>query len=534
MAVTVTFHGACGVVTGSCFEVRTSRAAILIDCGMFQGTKTVRSLNYGPLPFDVARIAAVIVTHAHIDHCGLLPKLTRAGYKGPIVATPETADLLDYVLPDSGYIQEVEVERLNRRNRQRARDAVDPIYTREDAEVCLQHVIPRRYDAWWDVAPGIRFRYWNAGHILGSTSVELQVSDKGEADGPQSMTLLFSGDLGPGGKSFHSAPQAPAGIDYLFVESTYGDRPRVMRTPTQRRAALRTELRAALKAGGMILMPAFAIERTQELLVDLDALFDDGHLPPLPIFVDSPLATKATEVFAKHLDGTPGMTDRDGVTHPFKRANIRYVATVDESKKLNRLRGGAIIMAGSGMCDAGRIRHHLKNNLGRADTTVLLAGYQAPGSMGRLLTSGAKMVRIHGEEIAVNARIRMLDDYSGHADRAGLLRWITGRLPVAHNIFLVHGEDPAREALGEVLREAGISRKVIRIPVMGETVRLAADGAKTLRVSARVDISADATSDWHNAYADTILALRQDLESLKDDKSRKNLLKKVRATLRSR
>ena len=531
MAVTVTFHGACGVVTGSCFEVRTAQAAVLVDCGMFQGTKTVKSLNYGAFPFDTARINAVIVTHAHIDHCGLVPKLGRAGYKGPVITTPETSDLLTYVLPDSGYIQEVEVERLNRRNHQRGRDSIDPIYTRQDAEDSLRHIIPKGYGTWWEVAPGIRFRFWDAGHILGSASVELQVSDRGAAGDPRSMTLLFSGDIGPGDKAFQITPQAPSGVDYLFAESTYGDRLRVRHTQAQRRSILRNEIRAGLKAGGMILMPAFAVERTQELLVDLDALIDAGELPPLPIFVDSPLATKATEVFAKHLGGKNRAGKKNDPTNPFMRANLTFVGSVDESKKLNRLRGGAIIMAGSGMCDAGRIRHHLKDNLGRADTTVLMAGYQAPGSMGHVLMSGAKMVRIHGEEIAVNARIRMLDDYSGHADQAGLKKWILDRLPVAQNIFLVHGEDVARAMLSKELQAAGISRKTIRVPVMGETVRLTAEGAKTTRVQARVDVAAVASSDWHNAYAETILSLKRNLESQKNDKARAALLNKVRGIL---
>ncbi|MBY0509189.1 MAG: MBL fold metallo-hydrolase, partial [Rhodospirillaceae bacterium] len=483
-------------------------------------------------PFDIGKITAVVLTHAHVDHCGLLPKLTRLGYKGPIVATPETADLLTYVLPDSGYIQEVEVEHLNRRNRQRGRDTVDPIYTREDAESCLQHVIPRGYDTWHDVAPGFRLRFWDAGHILGSASVELEVNEKGQ--GEQMQRLLFSGDIGPGGKAFQIEPQAPQGVDYIFAESTYGDRIRIKRSPAQRRAVLRNELRAALKAGGMILMPAFAIERTQELLVDIDTLIDTGELPSLPVFVDSPLATKATAVFAKHLDGKTGIEmARDG-THPFKRANLRFVDTVDESKRLNRLRGGAIILAGSGMCDAGRIRHHLKNNLGRSDTTVLLAGYQAPGSMGRILVSGARMVRIQGEEVAVNARIRVLDDYSGHADQAGLKHWIAARLPVTHNIFLIHGEDAARHCLAEELKALDLPRGAIRLPALGETVRLAVTGAKTERIAARVDVAAAGKADWHNVYADTVLQLRRDLEHLKDDRARVALLKKVRGTLARR
>lgn len=524
MALTVSFHGACGVVTGSCFEVRTRRGAVLIDCGMFQGTKTVKELNYGPFPFTPGDITCVLLTHSHIDHCGLLPKLVATGYAGPIVCTEQTADLLSYVLPDSGYIQEMEVEQLNRRNRRRGREVVEPIYTRENAEACLRHVIPRPYGKWIDAAPGIRARYWNAGHILGSSSIELEVREKDDTKA-RPVSLLFSGDIGAGDKAFHEDPQGPQGIDYVFMEATYGDRVRPRRTLTQRRTLLRNELRAALKTGGMILIPAFAIERTQELLVDLDELARAKEIPKIPTFVDSPLATRATAVFAKHLYGT-----RARGPHPFERAGLRYVETVEESKNLARLRGGAIIMAGSGMCDAGRIRHHLKNNLSRSDTTVLLVGYQAPGSLGRLLKDGASLVRIQGEEIAVAARIRTLDEYSGHADQARLVKWLAARGPIAQNIFLVHGEDEARQTLATVLSESGIPRKRIHIPALGETTRLTPTGAKTLRVRARVPEEAQ-TSDWHNTYAATVLALRAQLNALGSDDARERLLENVRRNL---
>jgi len=525
MALTISFHGACGVVTGSCFEVRTQRGAVLIDCGMFQGTKTVKELNYGPFPFDPQDIRSVLLTHSHIDHCGLLPKLVAAGFSGPIVCTEQTADLLTYVLPDSGYIQEMEVEQLNRRNRRRGREIVEPIYTREIAEATLRQVIPRPYGKWLDVAPGMRARYWNAGHILGSSSIELEVREKDDAERPP-ITLLFSGDIGAGDKAFHEDPQGPQGVDYVFMEATYGDRVRPRRTLAQRRALLRNELRAALKRGGMILIPAFAIERTQELLVDLDELVRTGEIPAVPIFVDSPLATRATEVFAKHLYGNR----QGGKAHPLKREGLRYVETVEESKNLARLRGGAIIMAGSGMCDAGRIRHHLKNNLSRADTTVLLVGYQAPGSLGRLLKDGASLVRIQGDETTVAARIRTLDEYSGHADQTRLIKWLENRQPVRQNIFLVHGEDEARQVLAALLAEHGVRRKCIHIPALGETTRLTSAGAKTVRIRARVPQDAQ-TSDWHNTYAATVLALRQQLDALSSDKARERLLGRVRRDL---
>ena len=523
MTIEVTFHGACGLVTGSCFEVRTPRMGILIDCGMFQGTKTVKQLNYDAFPFDPSSISAVVLTHAHIDHCGLLPKLRGAGFRGPIIATPATADLLTYVLPDSGYVQENEVKRLNRRNRQRGGETVEPIYTKADGVACARHVTPRPLDRWIDVAPGLKCRFWDAAHILGSASIELEIIAGGD-EAP--LTLLFSGDIGPGSKAIQGTPQAPSGIDYLFAESTYGDRVRPSQTEAARRWALRKEIAAGLKAGGLILIPAFAVERTQELLVDLDWLFEHGELPAVPVFVDSPLATHATEVFAKHLAGSSG-------TRPFNRHNLHFVGDAQSSRKLARLRGGAIIIAGSGMCDAGRIRHHLRNNLSQSTATVLLVGYQAPGTMGRLLLGGVKRVRIEGEEIAVNARLRELSGYSGHADQQGLVQWIKDRLPVKQQIFLIHGENEARQGLADRLKAERIDPRSIRIPQMGETVALTATGAHTERVRARVDLAAAGAFDWHNAYAQALLDLRERLNELPNDRARKALLGKLAKALRA-
>ncbi|MBL8642737.1 MAG: MBL fold metallo-hydrolase [Rhodospirillaceae bacterium] len=521
MAITLTFHGACATVTGSCFELKTDQASVLIDCGMFQGTKTVKALNYGSFPFDPRRINAVLLTHAHIDHCGLIPKLTGAGFMGPVYTTPGTSDLLTYILPDSGYIQEIEVSRLNIRNRQRGLPAVEPIYTQSGAESALHSVRPQGYDTWFTAAPGIEARFWNAGHILGSAAVEVRVQDSGKSG--EALSILFSGDIGPSGKAFHDTPQGPSDIDFMLMESTYGDRIRPTRTNERRLQILEREMKAAMAKHGIILMPAFAIERTQELLFDLDTLFDAKRLPEVPVFVDSPLATNATKVFAKHL-GERANTEG---SHAFQRHNLRFVGSTEDSKKLNRLRGGAIIMAGSGMCDAGRIRHHLKAHLSRSDTTVILAGYQAPATLGRLLYDGEKIVRIHGEEIAVNARIRMLDEYSGHADQKHLIDWALARAPLRHQLFLVHGEENARAQLAALLGSAGFPRKDIRMPVIGETVRLSKrDGARTTRVRATLQ-PGDAQRDWHNDYAATVIALKEKLNTLTDQRQRAKLLKRL-------
>ncbi|MEQ8507838.1 MAG: MBL fold metallo-hydrolase [Rhodospirillaceae bacterium] len=527
MSVTLTFHGACGIVTGSCFRLSTAAATILIDCGLFQGTKTVRALNYGPLQFDPKTIDAVLLTHAHIDHCGLSPKLVRSGYRKNIHATAATCDLLSYVLPDSGHIQEMEVERLNWRNRRRGKDAVHPIYTRKDAEATLSQLTPADYGVWFDVADGMRARYWDAGHILGSASIELSV-DLPDEDSP--LSLLFSGDIGPGGKVLHDDPDAPKDIDVLVMETTYGDRVRDDVSAEERRGRLGKIIGDGLEKGGLVLIPCFAVERTQELLVDLDALFDSGALPTVPLYVDSPLATRATEVFDQHLKD---LTDVSG-THPFRRANVKFVRDVEESKSLARLTGGAIIMAGSGMADAGRIRHHLKNNLHRRDTTVLLVGYQAPGTMGHLLLEGRKMVRIHGDEIAVRARIELIDDYSGHADRDNLLTWLGDRLPIHNDLFLVHGEEEARLGFASIVRATYGEDFPLRMPVIGETVSLSKNkGAKTLAKRPPLIEPADTVADWHNLYADTVLTLRHTLEKAKNDKERRKILENLSSQIKA-
>lgn len=522
MSVTLTFHGACGLVTGSCFRLVTPTATVLIECGLFQGTKTVRTLNYGPFPFDPKSIDAVLLTHAHIDHCGLLPKLVRAGYRKRIYSTAATTDLLSYVLPDSGHIQEMEVERLNRRNRRRGKAGVSPIYTRKDAENTLTQLSPARYQSWFEVASGVRARYWDAGHILGSASIELSVDMDGE-DEP--LSILFSGDIGPSGKVLHDDPDSPQNIDAVVMETTYGNRDRDDISAEERRARLGALIGDGLERGGMVLIPCFAVERTQELLFDLDALFDAHVLPTVPVYIDSPLATRATEVFDEHLDQLG--VDSNG-THPFHRDNVKFVRDVEESKSLGRLSGGAIIMAGSGMADAGRIRHHLRNYLHRSNTTVLLVGYQAPGTMGKLLEEGRKMVRIYGDEVAVRARISKIDEYSGHADRNHLLAWLKDRLPIHNDIFLVHGEEEARLSFAELAKERIGPELPLRMPVVGETVRLSkTKPAKTLAKRTPTLVYEDTVADWHNMYAETVLGLRHTLEKSSNDQERRVLLEKI-------
>jgi metallo-beta-lactamase family protein len=534
MTISLSFFGAAGTVTGSCYLLETPMARLLIDCGMFQGPHALKDLNYAPFPFAAAPITAVLLTHAHIDHSGMLPKLTKGGFRGPIWTTDETADLLTWMLPDSARIQESEVEQLNRRQRRRAHDDVEPVYTEQDAEDCLKQIRAVQYDQWQDITPGVRARWWNAGHILGSASIEIAITRDAVSE---PMTLLFSGDLGPRESALQGPAEAPQGIDYLIVESTYGDRPRPHVTDDERRAILQKEVKDALARGGNLIIPAFAVERSQELLADLSYLILRNQLPKVPIFLDSPLAVRATEVFERHRKSLDGI---DGDISPFRAPNLRYVSSVEESQKLNNLAGGAIIMSASGMCDAGRIRHHLKHNLWRPNATVLLVGYQAPGTLGQLLESGASQVSIRGEHITVKATIRRIDTYSGHADQVDLQRWIKARLPVKHNVFLVHGDEGALAAQQQALLEMGLSSAQVIVPALDQKFEMRTEQGAVLVESTRRRLSAERAEearkgwDWTNDLAALNLDLKGYLQDLPNDKSRQQTLKEFRRLMERR
>jgi len=525
MTLNLSFFGAAGTVTGSCYLLEAGKARILIDCGLFQGDKTLRELNYGALPFAPQSLQAVLLTHAHIDHSGQVPRLAKGGYAGPVYTTAGSADLLRWMLPDSAMIQEMEVERLNRRNQRRGRDAVQPIYTAEDAARSLKLIRTRELNTWFEVAPGVRARFWPAGHILGAVSIELECGGR---------RLLFSGDVGPEHKALQPPAEAPHDLDYLIMEGTYGGRERPKLDASARRAVLAEEVRAALKAGGNLLIPAFAVERTQELLADLCELQTGGQVPKVPIFVDSPLATKVTEVFDKYRDSL-ALTGNGH--NPFQHAGLRFLESAAESRTLETVTSGAIIIAASGMCDAGRIRHHLQNHLWRNNATVLIIGYQAPGTLGALLLEGKQRVRIHGEEISVKARIRSLEIYSGHADHTELLDWLLERLPVKAGLFLTHGEAASLGALQLAISAWPMPRPHVFLPQLDETWSL--EGKKPRRLPAsrppRLDAenraAALAGHDWHNDYAALVLDLQNRLRDAHDPRERRLLLRKMRRQL---
>lgn len=527
MSIRMKFCGAAGTVTGSSYWLQHDGGAFLVDCGMFQGSKTLKELNYGPFPFDPGKLDFVLLTHAHIDHSGLLPKLMREGFKGPVYATDGTRDLLSFMLPDSGYIQETEVSFLNRRNVQRGIAPVEPIYTSEDGEAAAEKIRPCDYQTWFESGDGVRARFWNAGHILGSTSIELEI-ETGRSE-ERLLRLLFSGDIGPEHKLFHPDPEAPNNLDYVLCEATYGARRRQILEPDARRAKLAETVAKAFRRGGVLVIPAFSVERTQELLADLALLMRAGEIKDSLVFLDSPLAIKATEAFARHAHELEDMReDGDLFRHP----SFHFTRSVAESKAINNYKNGVIIIAASGMCEAGRIRHHLKRRLWSEKNTILLIGYQAPGTLGSLLESGKKAVRIQGEDIRVNAHVETLDIYSGHVDADGLFEWMTARRPVKRGVFLVHGEDEGLTALRERLVEAGFDADRVLTPQLDDEIDLLGDGRFLKRAGPRrLAPEAVGALDWHNDFAQLSLDIRERLDQAADEKSRNVILRRLRRAL---
>ena len=518
----ISFCGAAGTVTGSCSLVQTDNASILVDCGMFQGNRTVRQLNFESFPFDAASVDHVILTHAHIDHSGLLPKLVKHGFKGLVYATPATADLLEFMMMDSAAIQESDIERVNRKQRRRGKEELQPLYTKDDARELLSRLRPIDYETWFTLEGGARVRFWNAGHILGSASAEIQFED---AASKNTLRMLFSGDIGPDEKVFHPEPDAPEGFDYIICESTYGNRDRDDYTLEKRRAALQKELDEGLRRGGNVVIPSFAVERSQELLHDIGVLLANKEIPDATVFLDSPLARKVTEVFAKYSATLDDIAIDDAQL--FRDPRFRFVESVEESKAINRVKGGAIIISASGMCDAGRIKHHLKNNIWDKRSTVLFVGYQSPGTLGHVITSGKKDVRIHGAEYKVNANIRSIGNYSAHADQGELLAWIEERAPIAGGLFLNHGEQDAREELARLSSERGIDFDKIILPMFDETFTLTAAKATSKgRGKKRIEDAA-LERDWHNDYAAFILELANRLEETGDPAARRTMIGKL-------
>jgi metallo-beta-lactamase family protein len=494
---------------------------------MFQGPKTLKSLNWEEFPFNPREIDAVLLTHAHIDHSGLLPKLKAGGFRGTIYATAATADLCAVMLPDSGHVQEMEVSQLNRRNRHRGRAPVRPIYTAADGAEAIAAFRAVPFGRWMEPVPGVRARWWNAGHMLGSASIEIECANGKNAP----VRVLVSGDLGPDCSVFHHESEAPDALDHVFLESTYGDEDKPCVDHVARREKLAAIVQQAAKPDGVLLIPAFAVERTQEICWDLVTLMQAGTIPEAPIFMDSPLAIRATEVFLEH---AAALENGSAISRALRSPLIRPTESGEASRRIAEAEGFHIIIAGSGMCDAGRIRHHLKRWLWSPAATVMLTGYQAEGTLGRLLQEGKPEVRIQGETIRVAAKITEIRDFSGHADAPELARWLAARGQVLGGVFLVHGEAPAMEALAARLTKAGIAAAdQVIMPVLDEAWALpkAARPKRLESKGRRADPVRSVRPDWHNQRAALMLAIESATENAGDDAAREALLQKLRAAL---
>ncbi len=459
------FLGAAHTVTGSCYLLEVQGTKILIDCGMFQGSKRIRSLNREEFSFNPSEIDSVLLTHAHVDHCGLIPKLCREGFRGPVYATKTTCELAQIMLPDSAQIQESDAEMRNRKGRRSGAEPVEPLYTTEDALKALQHFKQISYMEEFVVSEHVRAVYKDAGHIIGSAIIELFVEEDGKK-----TKLVFSGDLGQPNQPIIKDPSIIRGADFLIVESTYGDR---LHQLYDKESALAEIVNDTMDRGGNLIIPAFAVGRTQTLLYYFYRLWKSGRIEDVPIIIDSPLAIAATKIFVRNTqdfdDETMELLDKEGKLPQMPQ--LRICKTAAESKALNSAESSAIILSASGMADAGRILHHLKHNLWRPESTVMFAGYQAEGSLGRRLVDGMKRVRVMGEEIAVRASVKVLDGFSAHADAQQLARWI-GCLedPKPAKVFIVHGEATAQEALREnIVKDLGLEAY---IPFRGDVANI--------------------------------------------------------------
>jgi len=445
-------------VTGSCYLIESPAGKrALVDCGLFQGGRQTESRNWEPWGFDPGQIDTLFLTHAHIDHSGRIPKLSKDGFRGRIITSPPTAELCEIMLLDSAHVQEMDAEWQTRKNKREARGGVLPLYTQEDAQASLSLFSPVERDRVLQIQPGIRARLRNAGHILGSSILELWVEENGDV-----LKVVFSGDLGKKDQLIVKEPHEIFDADYLFVESTYGNR--LHRSFEESEKELLEAVEYSVARGEKVIIPAFAVERTQEILYILGEYHRAGVLPEIPIYLDSPLAIKATEIFRKnkrYYDEEARAIVDEGYD-PFHMPNLHFTETTRDSMAINERPGPAIVIAGSGMCTAGRIKHHLKHNLWREGASLVIVGFQAEGTTGRKIVDGAKEVRIFREKVAVKARVFTIGGFSAHADQRELLEWI-GHFESRPRVFVIHGEATASEALaGKIEERFGFSVHIPR------------------------------------------------------------------------
>jgi metallo-beta-lactamase family protein len=459
----IQFLGAAGTVTGSRFLLEHDGRRVLVDCGLFQGEKALRLRNWEPSPVPPSTIDAVVLTHAHIDHTGGLPRLVREGFEGPVYCTAGTRDLLGLLLPDSAHLQEEEARYANQKAYSRHHPAL-PLYTAEDARRTLNLLETFGYGRPREILPGIRLTFGRAGHIIGSATCTFDLTSARQQ-------VVFTGDLGRYDAPILRDPEPVPFASTLVIECTYGGRDH---GPTQPQEALAGAVQGAVKKGGMMVIPAFAVGRTQEILFHLRALEEAGRVPALDVYVDSPMACDATPIYLVHAedhDEEMGRQVREG-RHPMTPRRTHFVNSVQDSRRLNDLEGPGIIISASGMATGGRVLHHLKHRLPDARNTILFVGYQSPGTRGRRMLDGEPEIKIHGEMVPVRAELRAVSGFSAHADSAGLLRWIQGIRSPPRNTLLVHGEPMALQAMKLKLEERGWNAHA---PAHNDLVSLGAD-----------------------------------------------------------
>ena len=471
----ITFLGATKIVTGSNFLVEAAGKKFLVDCGLYQGKAELEEQNYREFDYNPAEIDFMLLTHAHIDHSGRIPKLYNEGFRNRIYAHKATCDLCALMLPDSGHIQEMEAEWKNKKRIRKGQPTRGPLYTAEDALKCMEIFVPVKYDEIIQVSENIYVRFNDAGHMLGSSTIEIWAKEDGKE-----TKAVFSGDLGNNDIPLLSEPTMIDNCDYLVMESTYGSR---LHIRNDQKAELFLKIVSeTIDNGGTVVIPSFAVGRTQEILYEINKIKENRHdeeflreyrtLMKVPVYVDSPLAISATQVFKENMDlfEDEVKEEMERGNNPLEFPGLKFTQTADESKALNESDEPSIIISASGMCDVGRIKHHLKHNIWNPKSTILFVGYQAPGTLGYEIVNGAKKVTIFGEEFAVNARIEYIEGYSGHADQEWLMNFVYSFYNKPKHIFLVHGEEESQEVLrNKILENTGIG---VTIPEYGETYQL--------------------------------------------------------------